>query len=71
MGLFDGRRRLCFDVPKEQADIVNAIIRAAKNENPRFDPNDFFSDVLSFWIDNNWRDVIRKIAYKGKHKKRK
>lgn len=71
MGWFDGRKRMCFDVPAEQHDIINLIIEAAERENPKFNRDDFFSEILSYWIDNHWRDLIRKIAYKGKARKKK
>lgn len=66
MGLFDGRRSICFSIPKEQYRVLEVMLQAAESENPDFDPNEFFEMVLANWLDQHWKEPIKKMVYMTK-----
>lgn len=71
MGLFDGRKTMCFSLPKEQVKMLEYLFDAAASKNSDFDPNIWMERLIGTWLDNHFRNTIDEMAYSKRQKKKK
>jgi len=68
MGIFNGRRRVSFEIPREQYDVLMVLFEAADKENPNWDADEWFSSVIGDWLDEHWRGVVKGMSKKKRRR---
>jgi hypothetical protein len=71
MGWFDGRRTMCFSLPKEQVKMLDYLFEAALAKNKNFDPNIWAEKLIGNWLDSHFRNTIEEMAYIDRKRRKK
>lgn len=71
MGWFNGKTTVCFEIPDDQYRVIETLFDMAAKENPDFDKDAWFSELIGAWIQSNWRGTIKKMAFTGSNPERK